>query len=286
MARSSGTEELHEGVTRADGLVILSPDQTDLLRALDTAFTSWGRSAGAREILPPPLYPVRDLEKLDVYANFPHLNFLAAPLDLRNGPVKPAGGAFAATEVQDPQLGLPHATCYGAYFFYENTEVAPATLVTLVNRCFRHEEYYSGLRRMLSFQMREIVALGTYDHTQQVIADFTGRITAFGEALGLRLEKEAASDPFFENDGARALMQRLSPVKYEFLAGDLSIASVNTHRNFFGERCAITLPGGAYAHTGCVAFGLERWVAVLLEQHGGDAVKALERVRDAAAQVS
>jgi hypothetical protein len=129
------------------------------------------------------------------------------------------------------------------------------------------------------------VALGSFEHTQRTLAVFTERITAFGAALGLDLNRVAASDPFFENDGARALMSRLSPVKHEFQAGDLAIASVNTHRNFFGERCRIRLAeASGHAFTSCVAFGLERWLAVLLDAHG-DATRALAAVRDAAARV-
>ncbi|MGW6288697.1 MULTISPECIES: class-II aminoacyl-tRNA synthetase family protein [unclassified Streptomyces] len=275
-----------EEASLSDALVILDPDQTDLLRELDATFTGWGRSAGAREILPPPMYPVSDLEKFDVYVNFPHLNLVAAPLDLEAGRGKPVDGRFAAGDLGAARFGLPHATCYGAYLYYEGTRVDDNTLVTLVNRCFRNEDRFSPLRRLVSFQMREIVALGSFEHTQNVIAEFTGRIDRFARALSLDLKKVAATDPFFENDGARALLQRLSPVKYEFCRGDLAIASVNTHRNFFGERCDIRLrQGGEHAYTGCVAFGLERWLAVLDEQYGGDARQALESVRAAAQQV-
>ncbi|MFF9090839.1 hypothetical protein ACF1BE_31580 [Streptomyces sp. NPDC014991] len=272
-------------VTRTDALAILDPDQTDLLRELDGVFTGWGRSAGAREILPPPVYPVEDLAKFDVYTNFPHLALVAAPLELAGGPAEPADGRFTPAGLREARLGLPHATCFGAYLFYEDAELAQDTLVTLVNRCFRNEDHYVPLRRLASFQMREIVALGSYDHTQRLLAEFTERITAFGAALGVDLERVAATDPFFENDGARALLSRLSPVKYEFQAGDLAIASVNTHRNFFGERCRIRLAGeSGYAYTSCVAFGLERWLAVLLDAHGS-APQALAAVRDAAARL-
>ncbi|MGQ4515383.1 hypothetical protein [Streptomyces sp. DW26H14] len=273
-------------VTHTGALAILDPDQTDLLRELDGVFTGWGRAAGAREILPPPMYPVSDLEKFDVYQNFPQLALVAASLELAGGPPEPADGRFPSAALEEARLGLPHATCFGAYLFYEGAELTQDTLVTLVNRCFRNEDHYVPLRRLASFQMREIVALGSYEHTQRVLAAFTERITAFGAELGLGLNRLAASDPFFENDGARALMSRLSPVKYEFQAGDLAIASVNTHRNFFGERCGIRLAGGSgHAFTSCVAFGLERWLAVLLDTHGG-AVEALAAVRDAAARVT
>ncbi|MFJ6011997.1 hypothetical protein [Streptomyces sp. NPDC092952] len=264
-------------------LAILGPGATRIVGELDRTFAGWGTADGAGEISPPPLYPVTDLEKFDVYANFPHLAWVAAPLDLESGGAEPLDGAFDRTGLRGGSYGLPHATCYGAYLFHEGDRVADDTLLTLVNRCFRNEDHYSGLRRLASFQMREIVALGTFEHTQQVIARFTERIVRFSDALGLGLAKEAASDPFFQNDGARALMARLSPVKYEFQYGDLAIASVNTHRNFFGERCDITLASGEHAFTSCVAFGLERWLAVLVERFGDDLDAALDAVRAAAA---
>jgi hypothetical protein len=210
---------------------------------------------------------------------------------LSGAPAVPTDSRFAPGNLQEAWLGLPHATCFGAYLFYENTQLAQDVLVTLVNQCFRNEDHYTPLRRLVSFQMREIVALGTYAHTQRVLAAFTERISAFGAALGLDLRREAATDPFFENNGPRAVLARLNPVKHEFQVGDLAISSVNTHRNFFGERCRIRLPadanpdtGPSYAYTSCVAFGLERWLAVLLEEHG-NAVRALAAVRAAAARV-
>jgi hypothetical protein len=276
-------------VRQAGAPAILDPDQTDLLRALDAVFAGWARAAGAREIMPPPVYAVSDLEKFDAYQNFPHLALVAAPLELAGGVAAPTDGRFAPSNLREARLGLPHAACFGAYLFYENTQLARDMLVTLMNQCFRNEDHYTPLRRLVSFRMREIVALGTYDHTQQVLAAFTERITEFGAALGLGLRREAATDPFFENNGPRALLARLDPVKYEFQAGDLAISSVNTHRNFFGERCRIRLradpdAGPGYAYTSCVAFGLERWLGVLVEQHGC-AVRALAAVRDAAARV-
>ncbi|MFI0982935.1 hypothetical protein ACH4SP_38730 [Streptomyces sp. NPDC021093] len=256
---------------RGGALAILDPDETDLLHTLDHIFTSWGTGAGAREILPPPVYPLGDLEKFDVYENFPQLQFVGGPLDVTGTPPVPVGGSFARDDTAPAILGLPHSTCYGAYLYCENRSVAPDTTLTLVNRCFRNENEYEGLRRLLSFHMREIVAVGSYEHTQDLNARFTDRIERFVKELGLDVVRRAAADPFFERDGGRALLQQLSPVKHEFQVDGLAIASVNTHRNFFGERCGITLDDtGEHAYTGCVAFGLERWLAVLGDRFAGD----------------
>ncbi|MGW0737707.1 hypothetical protein [Streptomyces sp. NPDC002851] len=258
---------------QGDALAILGPDQSDLLRELDNAISHWSEEAGAREIMAPPVYPLSDLEKFDVYENFPQLQFVGGPLDVTGtgGSPTPVQGTFARDDVNPPFLGMPHSTCYGAYLYLEDQAVAPDTTLTLVNRCFRNEDKYQGLRRLLSFQMREIVAVGSFEHTQEVGARFTDRIQRFAKELGLELTMEAATDPFFEPDSGRALLQKLSPVKHEFRVGGLAIASVNTHRNFFGERCGITIEGtGQHAYTGCVAFGLERWLAILSDRFDGD----------------
>src|ERR1019366_53894 len=96
------------------------------------------------------------------------------------------------------------------------------------------------------------------------LSTFKARISGFLDEVGIPHHVEIATDPFFDPNGARSKMQKLFPTKEEFLYdGKLAIASVNFHRNFFGERCRIRLPDGSPAFTGCVAFGLERWVCAL-----------------------
>ncbi|GAA3761427.1 hypothetical protein HDA32_005709 [Spinactinospora alkalitolerans] len=265
----------------SDGLAILDSDHTELLDTLDSVFTEWALKAGAKKISPPPVYRVAQLEKFDVYDNFPHLALVAGPLRPADES-RPDAHRFHPGKLADAHLGLPTATCFGAYLFFEGMRVPSSALVTLANHCFRNEEYFDGLRRLLSFRMREIVALGTYEHTRNVIEDFKARIEAFLGELDLDFTSEAATDPFFDREGGRALLQRLQEVKREFTVDGLAIASVNTHRNFFGERCGITVENGSsHAFTSCVAFGLERWVSVLVDRYG-TAAKAAEVARSAA----
>jgi hypothetical protein len=268
------------------GLAILDPDSTALLNALDRLFAGWGREVGGEEVSPPPLFPITDLEKFDVYVNFPHLSLVAAVLRTE-GDIAPREGRFDTDQLQPSRLGLPTATCFGAYLYYEGHQVAADTVVTLVNRCFRGEDYFDGLRRLLSFRMREIVALGSYEHAQDILRVHVTRIEQLCRFLSLNVTTEAASDPFFQREGARARLHTLQAVKHEFVVDGLAISSVNTHRNFFGERCNITLDGdptGGFAYTSCVAFGLERWISVLLNRYGS-AQAALAAVERAAAEL-
>ncbi|MBT2454547.1 hypothetical protein [Streptomyces sp. ISL-86] len=258
------------GETR--GLPSLGPEGTALLRLLDDTFESWGVSAGARPMTMPPLLPAADLARLDYYDNFPHQAVVAASLDLaarETSEFCTDTGCFPCSALQPAALGLPSASCYAVYIDHQGRQVADDTLVTVVGWCFRQEKYYEGLRRQLGFRMREVVAIGSREHAESHLAAFTARIQAFAEALDLPLHKEAACDPFFDKGSSKAVLQRLTPVKHEFLYEDLAIASVNTHRNFFGDRCEITLEStGSPAFTSCAAFGLERWLSALTRRHG------------------
>ncbi|WP_327304095.1 hypothetical protein OG730_11095 [Streptomyces sp. NBC_01298] len=274
-------------VGESRGLPSLGPEGTALLRLLDDTFEGWGVSAGARPMTMPPLLPAADLARLDYYDNFPHQAVVAAPLDLsarETDEFCTDSGCFPCTALQPAALGLPSASCYAVYIDHQGRQVADDTLITVVGWCFRKEEHYEGLRRQLGFRMREVVAIGTREHAESHLTRFTSRIQAFAEALDLPLRKEAACDPFFDKGSSKAVLQRLTPVKHEFLYEDLAIASVNTHRNFFGDRCEITLESsGSPAFTSCAAFGLERWLSALTRRHGswGAATEAVLRANAA-----
>ena len=83
------------------------------------------------------------------------------------------------------------------------------------------------------------------------------------------MEWQAATDPFFDpRADPRFLMQKLEPIKRELVFEDrLAIASVNFHRDFFGETFGITV-NGEPAFSGCLAFGVERWIYALLAHYG------------------
>lgn len=266
------------------GLLALATDEARLLQTLDRTFEGWGVESGAAAMMMPVLLPVADLARLDFYENFPHQAMLAAPLDLTkwDGRSTTDVEAFEPSALEPAVLGLPSAACFAVYLSMRGERLTENVRVTILGNCFRREERYEGLRRLLSFRMREVVALGDKEHVDAHLAEFGERIAAFLGALGLPFQKEAATDPFYDRGGQRALLQKLSPVKHEFIVDGLAIASLNIHRNFFGERCDIRSAGtSAPVFTGCAAFGLERWLSVL-HSHFGDWATATAMVEKAA----
>lgn len=189
---------------------------------------------------------------------------------------------------------VPPAICYHAYPAAEGRDLGDRlVLLTARGPCFRPE---TGLElsalRLRHFTMREIVALGERGAVERFRQRLVDRVSELVTELDLVGRIETAQDPFFTRDpsalgppalgGAaelrgRRLMQQVLPLKYELrLALDqggrtCAAASFNHHLDFFGRRFGIRQASGEPAHSGCVAFGLERWGVAFLCRHGSDA---------------
>lgn len=260
--------------TTDTGLGVLGTDEIRLLRTFDALVLTWAQQIQAPERRYPFLLQAADLEKIDYYENFPHLGLAAASVAparlsaLRSGAEEPLQN-LPSSVLNNAALALPSAACYSVYFDLQGqTLPAEENRVTTVATCFRNETHYEGLRRLLGFSMREVVFVGTPAGAKEHLERFKGLVLGLADQLGLEMETQVATDPFFDRTGSRAKMQQLFPVKEEFVADGLAVGSVNYHRNFFGERCGIALPDGTPASTSCSAFGLERWVHTLITRFG------------------
>jgi len=105
---------------------------------------------------------------------------------------------------------------------------------------------------------------------------------------GLAYRIESANDPFFIGEFRKqAAFQSAFQLKFEIRArlpfkdSTLAVGSYNYHQDFFGRHLNITLPDGSPAHTGCVAFGLERIAFAFLAQYGLDSAAWPQHVHEA-----
>lgn len=258
------------------GLATLGPEALGVRALLEARILTWAAEVGAAEMAYPPLMRVADLARLDYFQNFPHLALMAAPIDPDHLDAYAAGRAeveeVPPAELSGGRWALPSAACYNVYFHLAGRTLEAPHKVTTVAQCFRNEERYEELRRLWGFSMREVVCVGDEAAVEAHLTGFKERIVGLADALGLGLESQTASDPFYQPESSRAVMQKLFPQKEELVyGGSVAIASLNHHRNFFGERCNIALSDGRHAFSGCAAFGIERWLHALFDRFEGDA---------------
>jgi len=254
-----------------NGLATLNAEALMVQELLEKRILGWADGIGAARYSFPPLIRVADLAKFDYFENFPHLALIASGLrpDVITSDYAKAKDVktIPAVNLSSGSHALLSAACYNAYLHLADTTQAQTTYVTTVARCFRNEVEYIGLKRLWGFTMREIVCIGSQEATQEHLKRFKAKVLEFAQEIGLKLEVQTATDPFYDKKSSRAAMQALFPVKEEFVyGGSVAIASVNFHRNFFGERCNIRTADDQHAYTSCVAFGLERWLHALSDR--------------------
>jgi seryl-tRNA synthetase len=261
-----------------NGQSVLSGELLDYFHRLDALFVSWASVYQAVPYAFAPLIPAQELARLDYFRNFPHLATFATVLD--TAPENMDAFTTAVTGC-DCAHGIPltqtapvtdvltPAACYPLYMHLQGTVLPAASVATTRGVCYRRETHYQPLQRQWSFSMREIILLGTAEEVQERLDALRERVTTFLQSIGLPVRWEVATDPFFNpSTNPKYLMQRLDPVKHEMVFGEgLAIGSVNAHRNYFGEVFDIQR-NNAPAFSGCVAFGLERWLYAFYATYG------------------
>ena len=264
------------------GLATLGPELVEIRTVLEAHFLRWAAEINAAPMLFPPLMRVKDLDGFDYFRNFPHLMVIASRIQtdrLEEDSKLPALSSIPGAHLGDAEYTLPSAACYNIYLHLKDSVLEAPRYITTVASCYRNEKEYIGLRRLWGFSMREIVCVGTQEAVHAHVSSFKKKVQDFTARIGLSLEIQVATDPFFQPQDPRLLMQKMFPTKEEFVyGGSVAIASLNFHRNFFGERCRIMIDGKS-AFTGCVAFGIERWLHALLDHFKGDTASIVAAIR-------
>jgi hypothetical protein len=287
----------------ATGIYALGPLLTRLIAFLESKFLALADSFNARPYRFPTLIPASHMERVGYFRAFPHsLTFathLREDLDAIDEFAQHAAcGTHGGS--QEPSLNtapevfarvqalLSPAVCYHLYFALADKPLPGGSLcATAVGNCFRYEAInLTSLERMWNFTMREVIFVGPKDFVLANRETARQRMAATLEEIGLAYRVESANDPFFIGEFRKqAAFQSAFQLKFEirarlpFKESTLAVGSYNYHQDFFGRSLNISLPDGTPAHTGCVAFGLERMAFAFLAQYGLDPVRWPAAVR-------
>ncbi len=244
-----------------DGGLIMRGSAASLRDYFDSTVYGWALELGATEETFPAEIPLATLGRAGFTTAFPEkLVFTGTPGD---------------------ESARPPAVCYHHYpCVSDSTLEGGESIVTAIGRCYRNEHDPNSVHpeeRLAAFTMREIIAVGDVALVEKLRNELMVRVRLWLNELSLRGHIEIASDPFFTNESrGRMLMQQMLPLKYELRlrvdadGRSVAAASFNNHQQHFGRAFSILLPSGEHAHSGCVAFGWERWVIAFVNQHGPD----------------
>jgi len=264
----------------SNGTATLSGPLLSYAERLDARFLALSRRWEATQVRFPLVIPAPNLDRIDYFRSFPHLATFAASLDaddenleaFRDATPVAADGHLRLTTLAPVTDVLTPAACYPIYSSCAGQTLTAPRYFTTSSTCFRRETHYVPLERQWSFTMREIVCLGSADEVRHFRDAVTTDIDALLDEFGLKLPWLPAADPFFRPEqNPRYVMQQVDPTKHELtFEGRLAVASANLHHDAFGKAYEIERSEGHPAHSACVAFGLERWLATFLKQFGND----------------
>ena len=242
----------------------------------------------------PPVMSRRQLEKSGYLKSFPHFLGCVSCLagdesHIRESVERYDAGADWTAGLAAADLVLSPAACYPVYPLVASRGKVPAggLVFDVACDCFRREPS-KMLDRLQSFRMREYVHIGTPEQILDFRARWMKRAENFAGQLGLPYRIDHASDPFFGRGGKLMAMSQVEQeLKFELLipvhseAEPTACMSFNYHRDHFGTTWTLQLASGAVAHTGCVAFGIDRLALALFASHGVELAQWPTRVRQA-----
>ena len=272
----------------AQGIFALGPLVVRVIEYFENRFQELADSFGAAPYRFPTLIPARYLERVNYFHAFPHsLTFathLREDLDVidhfaQHAACDDHGLNAPPDSFSQIQALLSPAVCYHLYFALADQPLPDGQVIaTAVGNCFRYESTnLSSLERLWNFTMREVIFVGSKDFVLDNRETARRRMRRVFDEIGLAYRVESATDPFFVGEFRKqSVFQSAFQLKFEIRAclpfkdATLAVGSYNYHQNFFGRHLNISLPDGSPAHTGCVAFGLERMAYAFLAQFGLD----------------
>src|SRR5665213_3392845 len=269
----------------ADGVYARTALYEDVVERLAAMITRH-REAGTEVMRFPPVMSRSQLEKSGYLNSFPNLLGCVCGLHGTERDIHAAVSRFEAggdwtTSLSPADLVLSPAASYPVYPIAAGRGPLPSggLRFDVASDCFRAEPS-RDLDRLQSFRMREYVCIGSPDDVANFRERWMVRAQAIARDLGLTFKVDYASDPFFGRVGQmKAVSQKQQSLKFELLVPlrseeqPTACMSFNYHRDHFGTTWGIADANGEPAHTGCVAFGMDRLAVAMFHTHGTDTAK-------------
>lgn len=193
------------------------------------------------------------------------------------------------TQLKEPTFALSPSACFHTYLEYENTILDENSAFTFCQSVFRNEGRFnfSEIGRLMDYHVREIVLIGSDEYVLTVRQQILTLLVEFLNKLGLCYTVDVAADPFVMPKIQKfKKIQRSEEIKYEVKLNcspkdRISVASFNLHGSAFTHPFNIKIADRNDTVTGCIGFGIERWVIAFICQCGFDPIQWPDEIKNA-----
>lgn len=265
-----------------NGLISLKGKAIFLFRLFEKEFSKLADEMGAIPKLYPVLLPVEEYIKTGYIKRSPQYAIFCSNFHENMEELDEISLAVHEDNVSNylatPHYALSPSACFHVYMEYKGKVLETKQTVSFTQNVFRNEGRlnYGETGRLKDYHVREIVFLGDEEYVQNAREEALKKTKYLLQKFEMEAVIQKASDPFVLPKMQKyRKIQLIDSSKYEvsFCIGEgkrLAAASFNYHGVAFTHPFNIGIKGCNPPVTGCVGFGIERWVIAFLSQFGTD----------------
>ena len=264
-----------------------------LLEYLDRAFLTVAKKLNAIEKAYPVLLPMEGYVKTGYIKKSPQYAIFCGTINETIEDLEKTSVEIYEKQVNkiinEPEYALSPSACFHTYIEYQDKELPENMVVSFRQNVFRNEGKfnYREIGRLRDYQVREIVLIGNNRFVIEMRDKIMEATVDLMNTLGLKGDISLANDSFIvPKMQMYKKIQRIDKSKYEMhlYVSDkkkISTASFNLHGKAFTSNFNISVKGVEDTVTGCVGFGLQRWIIAFVAQYGWNEERWPEIVKEA-----
>ncbi|KWX81446.1 hypothetical protein AMQ83_34190 [Paenibacillus riograndensis] len=262
------------------GLIGFKKEAVHLFNYFSAKFKSFAEEVKAEERVYPTLLPVDVYKKTGYLKSSPQYSIFCCDVleNMESISVlnELADRSGIHSILSEPALALSPSACFHTYKELENQCLEISQSLTFTQKVFRNEGRFNWneFGRLRDYHVREIVFIGDAQYVINQRNKIMDKAINLMQELNLAGQIVTASDPFIIPDmQTYKKIQLLEKSKYELLLStseetSLACASFNLHGISFTKAFHIEVENTQRAVTGCIGFGIERWVLAFMSQYG------------------
>lgn len=266
-------------ITYGDGLIGFKGCAVPLFDWFDNQFKEIAQKIDAVEKMYPVLIPLSILKKTGYIRSHPQYNSFVCHFKEDMKILESAGGLDGIDIFENaniPMHALSPAACFHCFMESENLVFDKPEVITLRQSVFRNEgrESWSDFGRLRDYHVREVVFFGDNDYVLNSREEMIRSTLDFLDSIKLKYKLTTASDSFVVPTMQKYKKYQLKTEnKYELSLNysetkSLSAASFNFHDRAFTDAFNINIRKAKQNVSGCIGYGLERWVLSFLCHYG------------------
>ena len=180
-----------------------------------------------------------------------------------------SSGEIKDQNIQIEKMYMSPSACLHFYPLLENQKIDEKIMTTLT-QVYRYEEgRFNPKSRLWEFNVREMVFVGNEKYVSKMLNLMIQKSLEFALMIDPNAYIREANDLFYPSrkNELKGLIQKKNKLKKELIMHipdkEVAVASFNNHNNHFSK--PFKFDGDSSTVSGCVGFGMERWVSACTE---------------------